>query len=562
MNFDVPDTRRRSWFRRLPRRRLVLGAALVVVLAGAYFAFWRGQSLAANLSQLRGWVSRRQVLIHLVCCLVAAVLVAWPEKPAGTSRSRRAPTSYKLAAAIALLGYYNFGTSFGRHWLHLWEMFHYDLGSKYFPELGYDGLYAASVVAQIKTSDHPVQHYIRDLRTNQVVLMPTLLDYYNQVMDRFTVQRWLQFQDDHRVFLEILGTERQIRLDHGYNPTPTWTFVARLLSARTPSTRGRLTLLSLVDPLLLALMWLVLFRTYGSRTACLSIIVFGFAFASRFYWNGGAFLRLDWIVAVVVGVCMLNRQRFRAAGALFAYAAMVRVFPVLFLFGPAVVAVRCLVRRESARWALHLAQGFALSALVCFAAGAYTGRGVRAWSECLGNLHKHHGTWLTNNVGLANLVLYDGVTLRRELVDPTLPEPWLHWQEHMDQRQTRLKPLIIVLSLATLALIAAAAWRSPPDEAAVLGLGAVYATLLLTCYYWVMLILAPIRSGRAATAAILVMNAGLYTLDLRGAPYEMLYGLMSWALAALLLAWMLPGAWRTIRRRGADRLPSGVSVSP
>ena len=46
---------------------------------------------------------------------------------------------------------------------------------------------------------------------------------------------------------------------------------------------------------------------------------------ARFDWVGGAFLRQDWLAAVGIGVCMLRRERFALAGALFAYGAMVPV---------------------------------------------------------------------------------------------------------------------------------------------------------------------------------------------------------------------------------------------
>src|SRR4029077_10405085 len=113
---------------------------------------------------------------------------------------------YKLAAAIAFLAYYNFGGFHAGHWLHKWELFHYDLGSKYFPELGYDGLYAASVAAQRTTSDSLLQPHLRDLRTNEIVPTLSLLDQLKDVLARFTPHRFHQFEADHRVFLDTVTT--------------------------------------------------------------------------------------------------------------------------------------------------------------------------------------------------------------------------------------------------------------------------------------------------------------------------------------------------------------------
>ncbi|MBC7173557.1 MAG: hypothetical protein H5U40_14045, partial [Polyangiaceae bacterium] len=75
----------------------------------------------------------------------------WPAKKAG-------PTLLILAL-LSAAAYYNIGIQgerkgdfwgqlgqrafHGAGYVHHWETFHYVLGSKYFPELGYDGLYLA-----------------------------------------------------------------------------------------------------------------------------------------------------------------------------------------------------------------------------------------------------------------------------------------------------------------------------------------------------------------------------------------------------------------------------------
>jgi len=73
-----------------------------------------------------------------------------------------------------------------RSFLHRWEHFHYHLGSKYFPELGYDGLYAASLAAQ---RDHrlyvPTGPIVRDLRNNALVPLDAARDQVKQVVKRF-----------------------------------------------------------------------------------------------------------------------------------------------------------------------------------------------------------------------------------------------------------------------------------------------------------------------------------------------------------------------------------------
>ncbi len=120
----------------------------------------------------------------------------------------------------------------------------------------------------------------------------------------------------------------------------------------------------------------------------------------------------------------------------------------------------------------------------------------------------------------------------------------------VDQR----RPALLLASALFLAVVAAAAWRLEVHEAAVLGTAVAFAVVVLTCYYWVMLLLVPLGRGRwGPTAAWLGLNTGIYALHLsnqRGLSFEMLYGLFSWALAIYFLAWMAPDAWKTVKEGG------------
>jgi hypothetical protein len=369
-------------------------------------------------------------------------------------------------------------------------------------------------------------------------------------------------------------------MDHGYNPTPTWTFVARPFGSLNPARLTRvynalptwilpprrfdsratahqhiLAALGVLDPLLLLVLFGFVASTYGARAATLCAVVFGLGYAWRFYWIGGAFLRLDWLVAVGVAVCLVRRERYRWAGALLAYAGMVRIFPFVLLLGPGVLALRSLIRgrrdgEEGFGWAWRLAQGFTAGIVLCLLAGALTGRGADAWTDFTANLEKHHGTWLTNNVGLANVALYDVDTMKRTDVDFSQPEPWLRWQAKMDRLKVERRPWTWALAGLFLAVVAAASWRAEKDESIVLGIGAVFALLLLTCYYWILLVLVPLHRRpppRVAAAVLLLFSAGLYALHLSTNSFEMIFGIMSWALAPLFLAWAGPDAWASLR---------------
>jgi len=494
-----------------------------------------------------------EILIKGGLTLAAVIVVILRHRRPGKLAPEQAGALLWTIAIIAVLAWPNFGHMHGRSGIHHWEQFHYFLGSKYFPELGYDGLYAGSMAAEAELKiGRPIQNHVRDLRTNEVIPTRIIQGHEKEIRGRFTEARWHQFTTDVSYFLQSNTFDyiRKIRLDHGYNPTPTWTFVARLFSAFLPAEDATLTLLAWIDPLLLAVLFVMVFRTYGARIGCLVLIVFGLGYPWRFDWVGGAFLRQDWLAAVGIAICLMRKKFFVLAGLLLAYATMVRVFPGAFLVGPLLVGLRqTLQDKRPPLWAIRLVSGFILGITLCLAAGVLAGRGPQAWSEFGSNLNKHRDTWLTNNVGMENILLYDRDTLIRKDVDFSLPEPWLHWQAKMDRLHGERRILILGATTLFLLLVAMATWRQSPDEAALSGIVIVFAGVLLTCYYWVMLCLIPLGRGRwGPTAAWLTLNVGLYALHLTTPAFEMIYGLMSLALTIFFLTWIGPDAWETLQK--------------
>ncbi|MEO1086022.1 MAG: hypothetical protein AAFY88_17420, partial [Acidobacteriota bacterium] len=161
-------------------------------------------------------------------------------------RRGKAGAALLVAAVLGAAIYFNLGAFHGRAVTHYWEQFHYTLGAKYFPELGYDGLYAASIEAQLAVyPNHPVQPKIRDLRTNAIVQTqaPETLAHRKEVRERFSAERWRDFVGDHKHFLQAnnRGYIGGIRRDHGFNPPPSWTFMARLFAGWMPLNRDSLT---------------------------------------------------------------------------------------------------------------------------------------------------------------------------------------------------------------------------------------------------------------------------------------------------------------------------------
>ncbi len=465
------------------------------------------------------------------------------------------PLVYGLAGLAGAAAFLNFGVTDdwrNRGFVDRWEQFHLQLGSKYFPELGYDGLYAASLLAQEQTAPElPLPNRVRDLVTFKLVTPADHSAELAAVRSRFSDARWQRFLADHVDYLENTPPRlwRPMRTDHGYNATPAWTFVARLFDARLPVTNTTLAALGALDLLLVGAMFALLFRTYGYRVACLSLAIFGLGYGWRDIYIG-SLLRLDWLAAVVIGICLLKRERFAAAGACIGYAAMVRVFPVLFLLGPALLALKALLRGERPRWPLRVAAGFAAVVCLGFAAGGATGRGVEAWREFGAHIDVYRNTWSADLIGLDTLFLGGPVNLLANLDGPAERRSLQGVRQTLvERRAARIAAVGVLIGLAGLAM-----WRAPLAEAAVLGVVPIFALTPAAAYYWIVFLVVPLRRGWAAALALLLLAAALHGIAMLDpspdrAPWR--FGLLAWGYALILIAWLVPDLVRAFEQRRA-----------
>ena len=71
---------------------------------------------------------------------------------------------------------------------------------------------------------------------------------------------------------------------------------------------GSDTLLAGLDILLLCAVFAVICRSFDLRVACTCAALLGLGYGWRYLYVG-AFLRLDWMVAIAIGLCLLRRRR-------------------------------------------------------------------------------------------------------------------------------------------------------------------------------------------------------------------------------------------------------------
>lgn len=443
-------------------------------------------------------------LAKAALALVGAGLVCWDAwaRHAKEPPARKAVRDRALVATavLALAGWWNFGLFHSPGYIHWHESFHHFLGSKYQRELGYTRLYGCVAVAEAEAgaASDVSTRWIRNLETNGIEPASTALDDPSACTRRFSPLRWRAFSADTHYFKNRVAAHswRRFQLDHGYNATPVWTMAGGTLANLGPASDGLMFGLALIDPILLALMWVVIWAVFGWKPTCVAAIWWGTNYAARFYWTGGAFLRADWLLWMVAAVALAYRGKMFLSGAALATSALLRLFPVIVAGG--------LVVREAARmwrgrtWRpshefVSFAGGAAAATalLVVVSSLVNTGRVVDAagWQGLWENSRKHVADTGVNRIGLRVLVAFDPDTRMSQLRELWVDGPLDVWYAARRRTFEDRAPLFWLGVAGFVALLARAVARRPPWQALVLGVGLLPIIGEPTSYYYMFLLL-------------------------------------------------------------------------
>ncbi|HUU32817.1 MAG TPA: hypothetical protein VMW48_02075, partial [Vicinamibacterales bacterium] len=200
-------------------------------------------------------VERNLTLLRIGIAGTALVLLAGQWRRRRQQPAARASTTTRVALGALALGAfacnYNLFVWTG-HAAH--EMFHYYLGSKYFPEVGYTRLYECVLAATLEPGERiPPDLAMNDLRTNRIRPAVELVPRAPRCNEAFSEPRWHELQHDARWFEHFLGPKgfRRVLRDHGYNPSPVWNLVGSSLSSTLPAQKLSLRVIGRVDLILL-----------------------------------------------------------------------------------------------------------------------------------------------------------------------------------------------------------------------------------------------------------------------------------------------------------------------
>ncbi|HEY2735118.1 MAG TPA: discoidin domain-containing protein, partial [Polyangiales bacterium] len=186
---------------------------------------------------------------------------------------RLVDTSLALIGLFSFFSWWNIGHYHFDHYIHIWEHYHYVIGAKYGPELRYGRLYQCTAVADVMDglSARVKTRKMRRIESdNELGTSAEIMAHPEICTSAFKdPKRWDQFRSDIRFFRGRFSTDRwdESQNDHGYNATPVWAIVGRLIVDRVELTWDNIVKLGIIDSVFLVVMWLVVLWAFGWRSA-------------------------------------------------------------------------------------------------------------------------------------------------------------------------------------------------------------------------------------------------------------------------------------------------------
>ncbi|MBW2542278.1 MAG: DUF2029 domain-containing protein [Deltaproteobacteria bacterium] len=383
-----------------------------------------------------------------------------------------------------------------------WDFYVYYMGPKYFPELGYHGLYDAHTIADYEDDRRAYRPmvWVRSLDDYRLVQKQSIVERKDEIVAWFAPDRWQAFKADIGVFRPKDVFERRESSwsrDHGYNGAPLTTAInGTLLRQPLLSTERFVQLMSWSDLLLVIAAGAIIAQLLGAQWGLLFAVAFGANPLNDYITVGGSYLRYLHLVSLALGIVALRKGRGVTAGILFAVATHLRIFPVLFA---AALLLSDLLRRERRRLLLERRRfylSFAAAGLLLLA-GTSLLRGPgeqNVWIDFAQNTLQHSKAYSVNMLGLKYLFMYADETNLEAM--SSSPKP-IDWRAEVTARFARN---VVGYGFAAAALVALSILYlrriRDSEEALFVGLVWVFVLLQVAVYDYVLMSLVPLIFAR------------------------------------------------------------------
>ncbi len=499
------------------------------------------------------------IKIVLLEAHAAAVLF---DRVLGNKYERHRLRAFQVLAVLMVLAWANWGALRGNQTMvHQWEQFHFYMGGKYQPEVGWFDLYPAAVLADRETTQVLGNlKEIRDNHTFELVPISTVFADQQRIRAKFSDARWAAFKADWTTMVRGGGDWGRTLQDHGNSNSPAWAIFGYPIANLLPLNRFNQTLIGLLDIFLMIGMWVFLFRTFDPRPAAAGLFVWAAA-PFVFDYLSGSFLRWDWIFCLGLALGMMKRGRYATAGGFFGFAVATKLFPLFF--GVALGLRWGLqwwkTRKIDAQWKRFAAGTVAAGLASVIVSSAMLG-GLWPWTEYRERIHVAQvEKFYSIQYSLKTVYLQVSESAPGEMIEGIF-YPREIKQARMDvEIDNHVVGFFLARVLFTL-LVVVLILRADDLQAFTLGPVLVFIWLTVNAYYWNMLGLLALglhlRKEPPAAGAAIGLNAifmafYLYQHTNNGAAE-------GYFVAVLLSFWLMAFAffeWRSLR---AARSPAAI----
>lgn len=497
----------------------------------------------------------------IIALLAIALVAAWRWLP-----KRVGPVALAVLVGWSTLNYARFDRETVTDKYDAYDLMHYYLNAKYFDELGYYDLYPACLLADAE-NDGPYfeqghAYMAQNSAGHGVMPISHGIERGQKVRNtRFTEARWEQFEHDflhlqrgRKFFTDRLW--RQMIIDHGYNGTPVWTVLAHPLAEAVPV--EHIKLLGYLDLAVLLGATGVVAWAYGGTTAGFAWLFLMVSYSLRWPTITWAFLRYDYVAALMVGMSLVKKGHHLWAGVVTGYSAVMRLFPAMWLYGPGMKGFAGLTQKTVHKRLLVLAGGFLLGvvALEGLAVGVLGPEPVTVHLENMAD-HNSAEQLSSRRIGLALALPYRGE------LEPKYIEP---------ERKATIdaqKPLRYGLALVFMLALGWGLRHADDDETYALGFVPFFLLTTASYYYYVTRVTLVMLHARDLSKWRNVVGLGMllgievltnWAESVHPGHRVYLVGRLAWALAAYVVVMTVWFNVEASRKNDESTLKEGTSA--